>query len=101
MQLNCDNASGDAELEEQLAGVLREAFELWKQRHRKYGPLNIAFSGEVGCVVRSGDKIARLAEYHLHGKHEAGDESVEDSWLDLLNYAAMGLLCRRKLWRSR
>ena len=99
-KLLCDGSSGDARLEYELATVMLEAFKLWKARHLKYGRLNISMFGEVGCVVRSGDKVARLAEFYLHGKHQASDESIEDSWFDLMNYAGIGLLCKRGVWEA-
>ena len=95
-----DGLSGSRELELQVLKVMAEAFALWKERHRKYGPRNIGMFGATGCVVRCGDKVARLALVYLKEQGaEAQDESVEDSWLDLLNYAAMGLTCHRGMWK--
>jgi hypothetical protein len=99
--LSCDGTSGDPELETAVAKVMEEAFALWKARHKKYGRLNISMTGKVGCVVRAGDKVARLVEAWVNRQGEdSQDESVEDSCLDLTNYGIMALLCHRKLWPS-
>ena len=88
-------ASGDTELEHKMILVFVKCFELWCERHRKYGRLNISKFGEYGCLVRASDKLERL----INSRHvDCADESVEDSWKDLLNYAAMALLCRRGQW---
>jgi len=88
-------SSGDPELEELMILVLRECYQLWCERHRKYGRLNISKFGEYGCLVRASDKLERL----INSRHvNCADETVEDSWKDLLNYAAMALLCRRGQW---
>ncbi len=94
----CDGSSGDAQLEKRMVDVLIEALRLWKERHKKYGRGNISRYGATGCLVRSGDKAARLEEVYIRGKKDFPDETITDSWLDLLNYAAMGLLCHRGLW---
>jgi len=88
-------ASGDPELEDKMLSAFSECYQLWCERHRKYGRLNISKFGEYGCLVRASDKLERL----INSRHvDCADESVEDSWKDLLNYAAMALLCRRGQW---
>ena len=88
-------ASGDPILEDKMIAVLAECYQLWCERHRKYGRLNISKFGEYGCLVRASDKLERL----INSRHvDFQDESIEDSWKDLLNYAAMALLCRWGQW---
>lgn len=97
--LSCDGSSGDQSLESTMAGIFKELFILWKDRQKKYGPGNIAAFMDTGCLVRGHDKMARLRHVYIDGKGaEVDDESVEDSWKDLANYAAMGLACKRDLW---
>ena len=50
--------------------------------------------GWLGSVMRANDKMARLKAFAVNGKLE--NESVEDSLLDLANYALIGLV----LWRD-
>jgi hypothetical protein len=86
-------------LEESLLEVLSRAYHLWRDRQEKYGPTNIASTGALGCFVRATDKLARLREVYLNGRGaEVSDETVIDSWLDLVNYAAMGLMCEEHTW---
>jgi len=100
VSLVCDGSSGDVNLEGIVADTFKEIFNLWKERQRKYGSSNIAAFGEIGCVVRGYDKMARLRHALLEGKGMSADviDSVEDSWKDLTNYAVMGLVCHRRLW---
>lgn len=85
-------------LEEQVKYVQSEALKLWQDRQTKYGPSNIAITGALGCYVRSQDKLARLGRVYKEGAKGTPDESIEDSWLDLMNYAMMGLMCHRGWW---
>ena len=96
--------------------VAKEMVALLVERHRKYGPANIARHGERGIVVRMGDKLSRLERaYDLTpscwacgapygGDMEAiedaefGDESLEDAWLDGGNYPLVALMVRRGWW---
>lgn len=97
--LVCDGKSGDEALERRIAYTFQEIFNLWKQRQKKYGPGNIAAFGEVGCMVRGFDKMARLKHLLFEGLgDDVDDETVEDSWKDLTNYAVMGLACHRDEW---
>lgn len=91
--------SGDVELERRFLGVLDRAYQLWCDRQKKYGRRNIAAFGAVGCLVRGNDKFARLSHFYLDdAKENFIDESITDSWLDALNYSAMGLMCHERKW---
>jgi hypothetical protein len=97
--MRINGTSGNAELERTIALQMLEAFELWKDRQRKYGSTNIAMFGEKGCVVRAFDKLARLKQAFFEAMGmNASDEKVYDSWLDLINYAVMGAVCHRGGW---
>ena len=91
--------SGDPDLEDRMIAVFSECYRLWCERHRKYGRLNIGKFGEQGCLVRASDKLERLINLFFDDlTMDTPDETIEDSWMDLLNYAAMALLCRRGQW---
>ena len=95
-----DGKSNDIGLEKIWLLVTQEIFQLWQQRQKKYGRRNIAEFGEVGCLVRGYDKMARLRRALIDKEgEEMDDETVADSWLDLVNYAIMGLMCHRGLWK--
>lgn len=78
--------------------VLR-AGRVMLDRQRKYGCSNIAVFGAAGVVVRASDKVNRLKHaYFESDATETPDESLEDSFLDLLNYSAIGRTCQLGLW---
>lgn len=63
-------------------------------RQTKYGPANITRNGVLGLLIRMGDKMSRIEYDHRsstmesqQGQHDYHDESPEDAWLDLANYA--------------
>lgn len=86
-------------LERWLEEVLTELEDLMHERGRKYGPGNIAEFGDFGVLVRMGDKFARLKNLYLSGSGEdVSDESVEDTLMDVANYAIIMLAWRRGLW---
>jgi len=97
--LACDGESGDRKLEEIVAKVMLEYFGLWKMKQRSYGPHNIGAFGSAGCLIRSNDKIQRLRRHYFLAKDVSlSDESLEDTWKDLMGYAIMGLICERGQW---
>lgn len=93
--LYIDGQSGDPELEAYMAYIFAETFELWKRKQHDYGPANIAMAGEIGVAGRANDKLQRLR--NLNG-HEARNEPIEDAWLDLCDYGAIGLCLHRGWW---
>ena len=72
------------------------------KKHADYGPMNIsgAPGGAMnGLRVRMYDKLARL-----NNLIDTGDtpnyESIEDTLVDLANYAIIGLLVQRGQWEG-
>jgi hypothetical protein len=72
------------------------------KKHADYGPMNIsgAPGGAMnGLRVRMYDKLARL-----NNLIDTGDtpnyESIEDTLIDLANYAIIGLLVQRGQWEG-
>jgi len=83
-----------------LASIYDQAEELLLSKQRDYGPDNIAkspFGPLFGLLVRMYDKQARAVNLVSKG-HQAQHESLEDTFIDLLNYAAIGLLVLRGQW---
>jgi hypothetical protein len=69
------------------------------ERHKKYGPKNIANSpgGPMnGITVRLYDKLARME----NGVESFEDESVEDTVYDIAGYGIIALLVLRGQWPS-
>ena len=77
-----------------LDGLLDEVSATMKSRHQKYGPGNIAEHGMTGIKVRLGDKYARLKA----GGLDYEDESLRDTFLDLIGYAVIGIMWLDKTW---
>ncbi|MDI3298280.1 MAG: nucleotide modification associated domain-containing protein [Bacillota bacterium] len=91
-------ASKPRTFEEALDSVIADARAVMIDRQRKYGSGNISAFGEIGVLVRASDKLERLKHFHLGGGADAPDESVDDTWIDLANYALIALLLRRGTW---
>ena len=86
--------------ESHVQRVLTEAGELLIRKHHDYGPTNIGRSpgGPLnGLRVRVWDKVARINNLIDSGA-EPQNESLRDSWVDLLNYSAIALLVLDGKW---
>ena len=76
-----------------------EIYQLFMQKHKSYGPDNISATGIQGVIIRSWDKINRLRRLIVTGIDDPlTDESVEDTLMDLANYAIIGLLLLHNVW---
>lgn len=77
-----------------------ELAELMLKKHKDYGPKNISESpgGPLnGLRVRMHDKLARINNL-IDNNKEPENESLEDSFKDMANYAIIGLLVLRGKW---
>jgi hypothetical protein len=90
--------------EDIVAKTFKDAESLLLKKHKDYGPLNIAHApgGAMnGLMVRMHDKMERLK----HLTYQVPDqkphyESIEDTLIDLANYAIIGLLVQRGQWEG-
>lgn len=87
-----NTVSAQQELLVDFAGIQNQAREVFHSKSRQYGFRNIAESGEEGVLLRMSDKFARLRNKHIPG------EAIEDTLLDVMNYAAILLLLRQGKW---
>jgi hypothetical protein len=82
--------------------ILNELRSIMMKKQADYGHLNIALApgGAMnGLRVRMYDKLARLN--NLADKAATPNfESVEDTLIDLANYAIIGLLVQRGQWEG-
>ena len=82
--------------------ILSELRSIIMKKQADYGPLNIALApgGPMnGLRVRMYDKLARLN--NLADKNATPNfESIEDTLIDLANYAIIGLLVQRGQWEG-
>ena len=85
-----------------MQSILDELAVIMVKKHQDYGPMNIAGApgGPMnGLRVRMYDKLARLN--NLVDKGDTPNyESIEDTLLDLANYAIIGLLVQRGQWEG-
>lgn len=86
-------------LNEDDKDVKERAYYLGVTKNHDYGPTNILDYGATGVVVRMNDKLSRI-ENLIHKKNDAKvkDEKLEDTLLDIVNYATYGIMLLRKVW---
>lgn len=90
----------NADFEDALAAVFKEAHDLLLKKHKDYGPKNISQSpgGPVnGLRVRMHDKLARINNLY-ETRSTPGNESLRDSFIDLANYAIIALMVLDRTW---
>lgn len=95
--------------EAEFQKIYSEAFSLLVEKQRRYGNSNIEQLGLYGVIGRiSFDKISRALKF-MNGKVVAGkveldalddatDESLEDTLLDIANYALIAIALKRGVW---
>jgi len=94
-----DKANADAFIAA-MWDVLDTAGNLLLKKHRDYGPSNIggAPGGPLnGLRVRMWDKTARI-NHLIDSGATPENESLRDSFIDLLNYSAIALLVLDGKW---
>lgn len=77
-----------------------EAKSILLKKHHDYGPKNISHSpgGAVnGLRVRMHDKLARINNLYDSGATPE-NESLRDSFLDMMNYSAIALMVLDGKW---
>lgn len=99
-----DNSTPDTGKVNQFAADMWEVFDsagnLLLSKHKDYGPTNISKSpgGPLnGLRVRMWDKTARL-NHLIDSGATPENESLRDSFLDLLNYSAIALMVLDGKW---
>ena len=94
------NSRVDDEFISNMWSVLDAAGNLLISKHHDYGPLNIARSpgGPInGLRVRMWDKIARINNL-VDSDVKPSNESLRDSFMDLLNYSAIAIMVLDNHW---
>jgi len=86
--------------EDRVDKVYFDAMSVLLKKHNDYGPKNIAQSpgGPLnGLRVRMWDKLARINNLIESGVTPE-NESLRDSFLDLMNYSAIAMLVLDENW---
>jgi len=77
---------------------------LFDVKQLDYGPRNISEFGEPGVVVRMNDKFARIRNLLFpKGQYRPvapANESMDDTYMDVANYAVIALMVRHGEWPS-
>ena len=77
--------------------IFCENIRLMDTKQQDYGSGNISAFGEFGVLVRLNDKMERLK--NLNKMPSVKNESIEDTYQDIANYAVIALMIRRNLWK--
>lgn len=83
-----------------VSEVFAEAINILIGRHADYGPGNIANAYPdplTALIVRMGDKTERIKHLLSKGGGTYG-ERMRDSWIDLANYALIGVMVQDGTW---
>jgi len=68
-------------------------------KNNDYGNANIGDLGIKGLFVRLWDKVNRLKQLvWVEKENQVKDESIEDTYLDLANYAVISIIVKRGKW---
>lgn len=84
-----------------LEDIFKQCIETAKKKNADYGGSldNIAMTGAHGIAVRLVDKVARVHNLTQPNKiNQVKDESVKDTFLDMVNYAAYGIMLLEGTW---
>lgn len=88
------------QFEEDAQKIYDELLAILVKKQIDYGPYNIwhAPGGATnGLMVRMSDKLERLKNL-IYKKVKPNNESLEDSFIDLANYAIIALMVQRGVW---
>jgi len=75
--------------------LVDEIEKLSRVKNRAYGSDGLTAFGATGCIVRLYDKVCRVKNLVQQGRTKNGDESIEDSLVDMVNYALYAVLLNR------
>ena len=89
--------------------IQKEMLYLFCEKQLDYGPTNIGMGKSkiktnkdlrlslMGLVTRLNDKISRFLNLTMQDR-KPKNESIDDTLIDIANYAVMALIVRSKLW---
>lgn len=89
------NLENKSDRVEHMRKIQLEGLSLFERKNADYGDA-FAEYGTIGVLMRIGDKIKRSINITKNGVNLVDSESLEDTLLDLHNYAAMGLMLLRE-----
>ena len=85
---------------EEFDKIVAKMRQIMIDKNSDYGNDNIGTLGIKGVFVRVWDKVSRLKNLVWLGKeNQVKDESIEDTFFDLANYAIISLIVKRGKWQ--
>jgi len=81
--------------------IFEKAHKLALRKNNDYASAidNIALTGPHGVAVRLLDKVARVYSLTTPGiEQKVKDESIDDTLIDIINYASFALMLRAGKW---
>lgn len=90
--------------------IIMKQYRVHLDKNADYSPANIAGTGFIGVIVRMWDKMARLmnlsgfdivihsSELRAPKDNTVKDEAIEDTILDMANYAIIARMNREGTW---
>ena len=100
IESNNDSPASSSDFVANVWNIMDSAGNLLIKKHKDYGPTNISRSpgGPLnGLRVRMWDKTARINHLIDNGATPE-NESLRDSFIDLLNYAAIAMMVIDGTW---
>lgn len=95
-----EESKREVTIEEELLSlfetIMEEAFKIVKNKMNDYGAEALFSFKDFGCLVRANDKVMRLRNLYTNKSQKVLDETIEDTWIDLANYAILALVLIRK-----
>ena len=97
------------EMINEFADITHDMLNLFCMKQQDYGPKNIGMGAEVvdtdeqvklslmALSIRINDKVQTLLNLTTTDK-KPNNESLEDTFIDIANYAVMSIIVQRKLW---
>ena len=78
--------------------IINECIEIYKKKNSDYGnsaTKTYEHFGDISYATRINDKINRINSLIITNKQEIKDESIDDTIMDLANYAILWLVDRK------
>ena len=82
--------------------IYQELLAILVSKQQDYVPLNIwnaPVGATNGLMVRMSDKLERLKNL-IYNSIEPNNEALEDSFIDIANYAIIALMVERGIWEK-
>lgn len=79
--------------------IIEQAVDILHRKSQDYGTQNITLEGQSGVATRMIDKVMRIKNL-LGSGDNANFESIEDTFIDLLNYSVIGVLLSKGKWKD-